>query len=133
MELPKELAASWTFSYGSSLPFQSDSCAGASGSIRNQAALGRAADTQGSEVASHLLVRNNLTDHRQGRVSLPNATASSQKQCDCFASDKKKPVSQNNLRRLFTMPGQKGRALRNSWQQNSTGRNFSSLQRFRPR
>jgi hypothetical protein len=51
MELPKELALSWMFSYGSSLPFQSKSCAGASAPIRNPLSLDRGYDTaQNTEV-----------------------------------------------------------------------------------
>ena len=107
MGLPKELAPSWTFSCGFSLPFQSESCAGASGSIRNQASLGRAADTQGSEVASHLLGRNNLTDHRQDRIGLPAATASSQKSAIVLRRTRNNRYLKITFGRLFTIPARK--------------------------
>lgn len=52
MELPKELAPSSTFSYGSLLPFQSKSCAGPSAPIRNLPSFSRGDDPSKSSKAA---------------------------------------------------------------------------------
>jgi hypothetical protein len=76
MELPKELAPSSTFSYGSLLPFQSKSCAGASEPIKNPPSFDRGYDAaQSSEAASSPFIKTFKSD-LIARTELPYPRAS---------------------------------------------------------